>query len=97
MRTLFCDALDCARKIFPERRLAFVEPWARVTIYLHQALEVAGIAAGGEVGMHLDARRALPTSPTTLLHRVMALPTDPTGSVKLRSTCGKSYGTVLVN
>ena len=82
VRKFFCETVDCSRKIFTERLPAFVEPWARVTVRLRQALEAVGIATCGEVGTRLAQRLALPTSPTTLLRRIMALPTEAVGSVK---------------
>src|SRR5436853_2654974 len=81
VRKFFCDNADCSRKIFTERIPAFVEPWARMTARLRQALEALGTATCGEVGARLSQRLALPTSPTTLLRRIMALPTEAVGSV----------------
>ena len=38
VRKLFCDTPACARKIFTERLLPFLDPWARMTTRLAQAL-----------------------------------------------------------
>ena len=52
---------------------AFVEPWARVTVRLRQALEAVGIATCGEVGTRLAERLALPTARTARLAVASAL------------------------
>jgi hypothetical protein len=44
-------------------------------------LETVGIAICGEIGTQLTERLALPTSPTTLLRRLMAVPTETQGLV----------------
>ncbi len=75
VRRFFCDNAGCIRKIFTERLPAFVLPWARLTVRLCEALQSLGVATCGELGTRLAARLAIQTSPTTLLRRIMALPT----------------------
>ncbi|MBA2396966.1 MAG: transposase [Ktedonobacteraceae bacterium] len=75
VRRFFCDHADCIRKIFTERLPAFVLPWARLTVRLCEALQSVGLATSGELGTRLAERLAIQTSPTTLLRRIMVLPT----------------------
>jgi transposase len=69
-----CKTSTCPRKVFAERLAPLIEPWARQTTRLIEALQAIGLATCGEGGTRLAAKLNLPTSPTTLLRRIMALP-----------------------
>jgi transposase len=81
VRKFFCDEKTCGRKIFTERLTPFIEPWARVTTRLFQAMEQIGLATSGMLGARLGDRLGMPASWMTILRRVMALPTAPVGQV----------------
>jgi transposase len=66
VRKFFCRTPDCARKIFTERLPAFVQPWAQVTIRLFEAVQVVGLATGGELATRLADRIGMHTSPTVV-------------------------------
>jgi transposase len=103
VRKFFCDTPQCPRKIFTERLSAFVHPWARMTTRLTQMLQALGLATCGELGTRLAGRLGMHTSPTTLLRRVMALPTAPPGPVSILGIDdwsfrrGRKFGTILVD
>jgi transposase len=103
VRKFFCERTDCPRKIFSERLPGFVEPWARMTMRLCQAIQAIGRASSAEVGGRLAARLALPTSPTTILRRVMVLPIDSAELVRVLGIDdwsfrrGRKFGTILVD
>jgi transposase len=103
MRKFFCDTPECPRKIFTERVPVFVQPWARMTTRLSQMLQALGLATCGELGARLSGHLGIYASPTTLLRRVMALPTAPAGPVSTLGIDdwsfrrGRKFGTILVD
>lgn len=103
VRKFFCDTPECPRRIFTERLPVFVHPWARMTTRLCQMLQALGLATCGELGTRLAGQLGMHTSPTTLLRRVMALPTAPPGPVSILGIDdwsfrrGRKFGTILVD
>src|SRR5262245_1049075 len=53
VRKFFCDEKTCVRKIFTERLVPFIQPWARVTTRFFQAMEDIGLATSGMLGARL--------------------------------------------
>lgn len=102
VRKFRCKTSTCLRKVFAERFAPLVEPWARQTTRLIEALQAIGLATCGEGGARLAAKLSHPTSPTTLLRRIMALPTEPVetvrelGSDDFSFRRGRRFGTLLV-
>ncbi|MGE3538819.1 MAG: ISL3 family transposase [Candidatus Tectimicrobiota bacterium] len=104
VRTWFCDAPTCPRRIFTERLPSVVAPWARRTLRRAQRLLASGLALGGEAGARLAACLGLPTSPTTLLRLVEVAPApEPAAPLQHLGVDawawrrGQRYGTILVN
>src|SRR5216683_42758 len=103
VRRFFCDTADCIRKIFTERLPAFVLPWARLTVRLCEALQSLGLATCGELGTRLAERLAIQTSPTTILRRIMVLPTAAIEQVSelgiddFAFRRGRKFGSILVD
>jgi transposase len=103
VRKFFCDEKTCARKIFTERLVPFIQPWARVTTRFFQAMEQIGLATSGRLGARLGDRLGMQASWMTILRRVMA---RPSASVKqvvelgiddFSFRRGRTFGTILVD
>jgi len=77
----FCDAATCCRKIFAERLLPFIEPWARVTARLFEIVQIIGLATSGMLGVRVTERLGIKTSWMTIIRRIMALPEKPVEQV----------------
>ncbi|HEU5376760.1 MAG TPA: hypothetical protein VFV38_15095 [Ktedonobacteraceae bacterium] len=93
----------CQRKIFAERLTPCVEPLARVTARLFQAVQALGLATGGMPGARLAQRLGIKTSWMTILRRIMALSQEPVQPVRelgrddFAFHRGRTFGTILVD
>ncbi len=103
VRKFRCDTTDCSRRVFAERLVPFIEPWARMTTRLSQSIEAIGLATCGELGARFAPRLGIVTSPTTILRRTMTLPPGPPEQVSQLGIDdwsfrrGRRFGTMLVN
>ena len=70
VRRFFCTVTTCARKIFVERIAPFIEPWARVTVRLHQIVQTIGFATGGMLGARVTKQLGAPTCWMTIIRRM---------------------------
>lgn len=102
-RRFHCDATHCPRRIFTERLPGVLQPYARCTLRLAEALGAVAHALGGKAGARLADRLGMSTSRDTLLRRLQE--TAPTEMVVPRALGvddwakrkGQEYGTILVD
>lgn len=103
VRKCFCEEMSGTRKIFVERLTPFLEPSARVTRRLFQIVQTLGLATGGRLGARVATQLNILTSKTTILRRIMALPTKPVGQVPqigiddFSFRRGRKFGTIVVD
>ncbi|GHO97523.1 hypothetical protein KSF_075710 [Reticulibacter mediterranei] len=102
VRKYFCEESTCPRKIFAERLVPFVDPFARVIKRLCQIVQIIGLATGGRLGVRVTDRLGIQTSRQTILRRVMDLATKPAGQVPrigiddFSFRRGHTFGTIIL-
>lgn len=102
VRKFFCLTLTCPRKVFAERLPPLVQPWARITNRLVEALKAIGLAASAEVSERLAPRLGMKVKAPTLLCYLRRIP--PPSEVLVQKIGiddfalkrGDCYGTILV-
>jgi transposase len=83
VRKFVCSTPTCPRKIFTERLPDLVQPYARMTNRLSEALQTLGFATCGEVGERFAPKLGMCVSGPTLLRRMRTRSYTPPESVRI--------------
>ena len=100
VRRFFCDNAACQRKTFAERFPGVVAPYARRARRLADTQRQVGLALGGEAGVRVLIKAAMPTSGDTVLRLMRDAPPEETPTPRVLGVddwawCkGQRYGTI---